>query len=173
MGVFPCTGELFLPPWKPQGHVDLAGLSSEDGKSKELLRRGFSLWSSRGSLEALADAVGRWRVTLPACWAHLAGWAVAEGVSRGPVPAPLPRGSVVRRGGGVPTPAPCRAGAPGPTMCLHWDPQQQTAMATQDSWCKNNTSGGVNKLFLCARGGHAELTQGLALRCHRGLIQTC
>lgn len=59
------------------------GFPSDGGKSKELLRRGFSLWSSKGSPEALADAVGRWKVTLPGCWAQLAGWAVAEGVSHG------------------------------------------------------------------------------------------
>lgn len=124
-----------------------------------------------------ADAVGRWRVALPGCWARLAGWAVPGGVSHGPpgcqgLSQPCTKPCALRQGGqwgrDVPKAAePCRAGAPGPTTSLHWDRSSK-----QHCWCKNNTSGGINKLFLCIRAGHAGLTQGLALRCHRGLIET-
>lgn len=117
-----------------------------------------------GSLEALADAMGRWRVALPV--SQLQG-AVAEGVSR-PCPSPCAPGRV-----GMSPAQALQDSCTCPTTCLRWDQQQPTATAAQCSWCKNNTSGGINKLFLCGRGGHAELAQGRAWRCPRGLTQTC
>lgn len=125
---------------------------------QQQLGRRLSFWSSEGSVEVLAGAGWRWRMALPGCPAQLAGWAVAEGVScRPPLgtrtrPSPAGQPSAPRT-----SPVRCPAGLTHPALAarLCWDQRQQTATDAQSCWYKNNTSGGINKLFLCIRGGHA------------------
>lgn len=91
-------------------------------------------------------------MAVPGCSSQLAGWAVAEGISHRPSryeDLSQPHGAA----GDIPILVPCSIHAPGPCCLPSLGPAAANRYGYRSCQGKNNTSGGINKLFLCIRGG--------------------